>query len=180
MMAAEREEVVLRGLPISKGIGIGFPIFFSALDEEMAESHISKKEIEGEIVRYRTALARSRQDIEKLQKISAQEGTPEIVAILGTHLEMMQDPFLTSVIEEKIRARQQKIETVFFHLIEEYKQRFSILQDIYFQERVRDIVDVSRRILNHLSPISKARMSEMPHNSIILFNGIVEMILSYF
>jgi phosphotransferase system enzyme I (PtsI) len=172
-MAAEREEVVLRGLPISKGIGIGFPIFFSALDEELAESHISKKEIEGEIVRYRTALARSRQDIEKLQKISAQEGTPEIVAILGTHLEMMQDPFLTSVIEEKIRARQQKIETIFFHLIEEYKQRFSILQDIYFQERVRDIVDVSRRILNHLSPVSKARMSEMPHNSIILANELV-------
>ena len=172
-MAAEREELILRGLPISKGIGIGFPIFFSAFDEDVSESPISKKEIDEEIDRYRSALARSRQDVEKLQKISVQEGTPEIVAILGTHLEMMQDPLLTSVIEEKIRIRQQNIETVFFHLIEEYKQRFSILQDIYFQERVRDIVDVSRRILNHLRPIGKIRMAEMPHNSVILTHELV-------
>jgi len=172
-MGAEREEVVLRGLPISKGIGIGFPVFFSGLDEDVSEGVISKKEIEEEIVRYRFALARSREDVEKLQKASLHEGTPEIVAILGTHLEMMQDPLLTSVMEEKIRVRQQKIETVFFHLIEEYKQRFSILQDIYFQERVRDIVDVSRRILNHLRPFGKVRMSEMPHNSIILAQELV-------
>jgi len=172
-MAGEREEVVLRGLPISKGIGIGFPIFFTNFDEDISESQISKKEIEDEIDRYRSALARSRNDVEKLQKISLQDGTPEIVAILGTHLEMMQDPLLTSVIEEKIRVRQQKIETVFFHLIEEYKQRFSILQDIYFQERVRDIVDVSRRILNHLRPVGRIRMSEMPHNSIILAHELV-------
>ena len=168
-----KEEVIFRGLPISKGIGIGFPVFFSGFDEEIAESQISKKEIDEEIDRYRSALERSRQDVEKLQRISLAEGTPEIVAILGTHLEMMQDPLLTSVIEEKIRIRQQKIETVFFYLIEEYKQRFSILQDIYFQERVRDIVDVSRRILNHLHPAGKIRMSEMPHNSVILAHELV-------
>ena len=172
-MAAERQEVVLRGLPISKGIGIGSPIFFSNFDEDISEHKISKKEIEEEIGRYRFALARSREDIVKLQKVSQYEGTPEIVAILGTHLEMMQDPLLTSVIEEKIRTNQQKIETVFFYLIEEYKQRFSILQDIYFQERVRDIVDVSRRILNHLRPVSKTRMTEMPHNSVILAQELV-------
>ncbi len=137
------------------------------------ESPILKKDIEEEIERYRVALQRSRHDVEKLQKISLQEGTPEVVAILESHLEIMQDPLLTSVIEEKIRVRQQKIETVFFHLIQEYKQRFSILQDLYFQERVRDVVDVSRRILNHLRPLSKHKMTEMPHNSVIFAQELV-------
>src|SRR3989344_1927594 len=161
-------EVVLRGLPISKGIGIGFPIFFSGIEDEVPEVLIPKKEIDDEIDRYRRALDMSRKDLENLQKMSLNESPPEIVAILGTHLEMMHDPMITTGIEEKIRETQQNTEMIFRHLIDEYKQRFSSLQDTYFQERVRDIVDVSRRILGHLRPLGNARMADMPHNSIIL------------
>lgn len=170
---SQGEEVILRGLPISKGIGIGFPIFFASADDEVPEIAIPKKEIDKEIDRYRRALEQSRKDVEHLQKMSLHEGPPEIVAILGTHLEMMQDPMLTSVIEEKIREMQQNTESIFQHLIQEYKQRFSTLQDSYFQERVRDIVDVSRRILGHLRPLERVKMAEMPHNSIILTHELV-------
>lgn len=170
---AAGEEVILRGLPISKGIGIGFPIFFASIDDEIPEIAIPKKEIDKEIDRYRRALDLSRKDVENLQRMSLHEGPPEIVAILGTHLEMMQDPMMTSVIEERIRESQQNTESIFHHLIEEYKQRFSTLKDNYFQERVRDIVDVSRRILGHLRPLERIRMTEMPHNSVILTHELV-------
>ena len=167
------DEVVLRGLPISKGIGIGFPIFFAGIDDEVVEVLIPHKEIDVEIDRYRRALDMSRKDLENLQRMSLHEGPPEIVAILGTHLEMMQDPMITSGVVEKIRETHQNTEMIFHHLIEEYKLRFSSLQDSYFKERIRDIVDVSRRILGHLHPLGRARMTEMPHNSIILTNELV-------
>lgn len=167
------EEIVLRGMPISKGIGIGFPIFYPGIDDEVPNISIPHREIDQEIDRYRNALDLSRKDLENLQKMSLHEGPPEIVAILGTHLEMMKDPMITSGIEEKIRETQQNTEQIFHGLIEEYKIRFSSLKDSYFQERVRDIVDVSRRILGHLRPISRARMAEIPHNSIILTNELV-------
>lgn len=167
------EELILRGLPISKGIGIGFPVFFASLEDHVPEVVIPKKEIEQEIDRYRRALDLSRRDVESLQKLSLNDGPPEIVSILGTHLEMMQDPLLTSVIEERIRDMQRNIESIFHHIIEEYKQRFSTLKDHYFQERVRDIVDVSRRILGHLCPLERIKMGEMPHNSIILTHELV-------
>ncbi len=172
-MSDHGEEVILRGLPISKGIGIGFPVFFATVDDEIPEISISKKEIDKEIDRYRRALDLSRQDVEKLQKMSLHEGPPEIVSILGTHLEMMQDPLITSVIEDRIRENQQNTESIFRVLIEEYKQRFSTLTDNYFQERVRDIVDVSRRILGHLRPLERVRMAEMPNNSVILTHELV-------
>lgn len=172
-MKGQAEEVILRGLPVSKGIGIGFPIFFSNWDEDVPEIQISTKEIDQEIDRYRKALLLSREDLERLRKMSLHEGPPEIVAILGTHLEMMQDPMMTTVIEERIRDLQRNTESVFHLLIEEYKQRFSTLQDSYFQERVRDIVDVSRRILSHLRPLSRVKIGEIPHNSIILTHELV-------
>jgi phosphoenolpyruvate-protein phosphotransferase (PTS system enzyme I) len=172
-MPPGNEEIILRGIPISKGIGIGFPIFFASAEDQVPEIAIPKKEIELEIDRYRRALELSRQDVEVLQRLSLNEGPPEIVSILGTHLEMMQDPLLTSVIEERIRDMQRNTESIFHRIVEEYKARFSTLQDHYFQERVRDIVDVSRRILGHLRPLEQIKMGEIPHNSIILTHELV-------
>jgi phosphotransferase system enzyme I (PtsI) len=167
------EEIVLRGIPVSKGIGIGFPVFFANHEESFPEVQILPKDVENEVERYRFALHQSRQDVEKLRKISQREGAPEIVAILGTHLQMMQDPMMTTDIEEKIRTSQKNTESVFLNLIEEYKTRFNNLQDTYFQERVRDIIDVSRRILNYLNPLQRLTMNEIPNNSVILTHELV-------
>lgn len=169
----ENEEIIIRGSPISKGIGIGFPVFFSCADEEVSFHLISKKEVEEEIDRYRRALDLSRIDLENLQKISVRSGPSESVAILGTHLEIMKDPLITVDIEKKIRDTQQNTEWIFHHLIEEYKQRFSTLQDSYFQERIRDIIDISRRILGHLRPLGRVKIGDIPHNSVILAHELV-------
>lgn len=170
---SECEEIIIRGSSISKGIGIGFPVFFSGVDEEISHNLISNKEIETEINRYRRALDLSRKDLEYLQKMSLLEGPAEIVAILGTHLEIMKDPLITIGIEKKIRETQQNTELIFHHLIEEYRQRFSTLQDSYFQERVRDVIDISRRILGHLRPLARVKIADMPHNAIILAHELV-------
>ncbi|MBU6383281.1 MAG: phosphoenolpyruvate--protein phosphotransferase [Verrucomicrobia bacterium] len=173
MSFEQEDEIILRGIPISKGIGIGLPIFFVSAEDDVPEIAIPIKEVDLEISRYRRALEMSRQDIESLQKLSQTEGPPEIVSILGTHLEMMRDPLLTSGIEERIRDMQRKPESIFYRLIEEYKSRFSTLKDQYFQERVRDIIDVSRRILGHLRPLNQVKIGEVPHNSIILTHELV-------
>jgi phosphotransferase system enzyme I (PtsI) len=172
-MLSTVEEVILRGLPVSKGIGIGLPVFFSHWDEDVPELPIPLKEIDREIERYREALAHSCADVEKLRVMSLHEGPSEIAPILSTHLEIMKDPLMTTLMEEKIRHLQQNTESVFHHLIEEYKRRFSHLQDNYFQERVRDIVDVSRRILNHLCPLQRLKISELPNNSVVLTHELV-------
>lgn len=169
----QTEEVILRGLPISKGIGIGSPIFFFNPDDEIPEISIAKKEIDKEVERYRRALCLSRQDVEGLQQMSLHEGPPEIVAILGAHLEMLQDPLMTTVIEEKIRELQRNTESVVHHLIEEYKHKFSTLKDHYFQERVKDLVDVFKRILGHLRPLDKIKWGDIPSHSVILAHELV-------
>lgn len=170
MKAADRE-VILRGIPISKGIGIGSPVFFACANEEIDETPI--QEVDTEIDRYRRALDLSRKDVETLQKISLGDGSEEIVSILGTHLELLQDPLFTSVIEEKIRHMQRNTESIVLQFIEEYKARFSTLKDHYFQERVKDIDDISQRILGHLRPIGRTKMKEIPSNSIILTHELV-------
>jgi phosphotransferase system enzyme I (PtsI) len=172
-MTKVQEEIVLRGSSISKGIGIGFPIFVAGSDTVPTSVLTGYREVEEEIHRYRRALDLSRQDLEKLHETSVQGGPAEIVAILGTHLEIMKDPLITTDIERKIRDTQQNTESIFHHLIEEYKHRFNSLQDSYFQERIRDVVDISQRILGHLRPIPRLKMSDIPHNTVILAYELV-------
>lgn len=167
------EEIILRGLPISRGIGIGLPLFFCAIDEEIPEENIDANKIESEVARYRHALALSRQDVERLQQLSLNDGPPEIVNILGAHLEMLQDPLLTTVIEEKIRTIGKNPESIVMKVIDEYKKRFRAIKDGYFQERVRDIIDVSRRVLGHLRPVEMMKLCSVPSNSIILAHDLV-------
>lgn len=167
------EEIVLRGLPISRGIGIGLPLFFSTTDDEVLEISISQNKIEDEVERYRQALQLSRQDVERLQQLSLNDGPPEIVNILGAHLEMLQDPLMTTVMEEKIRSICKNPEFVIVNVIDEYKKRFRSIKDGYFQERIRDIVDVSRRVLGHLRPVKSAQFSSIPSNSIVLAHDLV-------
>lgn len=172
-MISPVEEVILRGVPVSKGIGIGLPVFFSNWDDDVPELQIPHQEIDQEIERYRHALSLSCTDVENLRTISLREGPSEIALILSTHLELMRDPMMTTLMEEKIRHLQRNTESVFQHLIEEYKGRFKHLQDSYFQERVRDIIDVSRRVLNHLCPLQRLKISELPNNSIVLTHELV-------
>jgi phosphoenolpyruvate-protein phosphotransferase (PTS system enzyme I) len=166
------EEITLRGSPISKGIGIGCPVYFSCFEEEATSPYFCiHKEVDEEIDRYRKALDLSRKDLENLQKNSVHSS--EVHAILGTHLEIMKDPMMTTGIEKKIRDTHQNTEWVFHHLIEEYKHRFNSLKDNFFQERIRDIVDISQRILGHLRCPGRMKISEVPHNSVILAHELV-------
>ena len=167
------EEVVLRGSPISKGIGIGVPVYFSNIETQSKLDFIALHEVEEEIARYRKALDLSRKDLMHLQKMSSLKGSNEIAAILATHLEMMQDPLIEVEIEEKIRSTKQNTESIFHHLIEEYKVRFSAIDDSYFQERIKDIIDISQRILGHLRPLVKRSVVDLPANCVILAQELV-------
>ncbi len=170
---SEKRELVLKGSPISKGIGIGFAVFLNNTGGDICADLIPKKEIEQEIHRYRKALDLSRRDLEKLQQESLERGHSEVVAILGTHLEIMKDPLITIGVEKRIRETEQNTEWIFHHLIEEYRVRFNHLKDQYFYERIRDIEDVSQRILGYLRPLNRMKISNVPHNSIILANELV-------
>ncbi|MDE3055541.1 MAG: phosphoenolpyruvate--protein phosphotransferase [Verrucomicrobiota bacterium] len=166
-------ELILRGTPISKGVGIGAPIFLSLAEEEVSEAPLSECGVEDEVERYRRALSLSRSDLQRLQLLSDQDEQPEVTAILGTHLEMIEDPLLTQEVEARIRSRQRKTETIFHHLITEYRNRFTVLQDSYFRERVRDIVDLSRRIITHLHSPSTEKGDTLAHRSVLISHELM-------
>lgn len=160
---------IIKGLPLSQGVVLGFPLFFLPNEEQVPEYLLEEHQIENEINRYRYALISSKQEIKTLQDKLSNEGLKEIVSILETHLQMLQDPFLTEGVEEKIRSSKKNPEAVFTDSLHAYTASFN-KESLYFQERVQDVTDISKRILTHL--LDKNPAKNIPPDSIVLIEEL--------
>ncbi len=164
-----QKEVRIKGFPVSEGIAIGIPLFWVLEEESIPAVPITLGEVDDEINRYRNALSSSREDLHRLKKDLVQEGSEEAVTILDSHIQMLEDPLITTNMEEKIRQMMQNTESVFHSVMTDYENRFTRTTESIFQQRMADVVDLAKRVLSHLSPYSPKRFSfaDVPPNSII-------------
>lgn len=167
------KEIHLQGFPICPGIAIGRPFFFSILDDSVPEFSVPDHEIEKEVARYYRALKHSQQDVFTLQQQLKFEGVFEGAAILSSHLEMMQDPLMNERVEEEIRSKGKNTEYVFHSVIGEYEKKFNNkINDRFFRERLKDIHDISRRVIGHLRKNERLSLANIPTRSIVFANEL--------
>ncbi len=168
------EEIIIQGAPISGGIAIGNLFFLEGFQEEVVpELSISAKEVEKEVGRYRRAVHSSREDLHDLQSFLAKEGSSEAVSIIDTHIQMLEDPFMTTFMEKKIRQGMKNTETVFRSVMVEYEKEFSKVKDNFFKQRLLDVKDLSQRILRNLHPRKAIKTEDIPDNSVIFTKELV-------
>ncbi len=162
----EDDEIRLKGSPISEGIAIGNLYFLEdEKDDALPDFTIQASEIDKEIQRYRDAISSSRQDLHAIQNRLAEEGSSEAVSIIDSHIQMLEDPLMTTVMEDKIRQMMKNTESVFRSVMSDYEKRFSRIKDTFFRQRLMDVKDISKRILKHLFP--KKSSDQIPQNSVI-------------
>lgn len=160
-------EVCLRGYPICPGIAIGTPFIFTKIEEKVPEFTIAEQDIDEEVARYYKALKSSRKDLLILQKRLKKEGGTQSVDILNAHLEITKDPLMTKQVEREIRKKGKNTESVFKSVIGEYEKRFSRITDQFFQERLQDFQDISRRIIQHLSQQKPTTLADLASSAIV-------------
>lgn len=171
-MAALNQEVILQGTPICRGIAIGHPYFFTLPEEMIPEYGITGDAVHEEIARYQQALALGREDIKSLQDRLRRECIFDGVAILEAHLLIMQDPMLTTHVEEQVRITKKNVDYVFQIIMKKYQKKFDAITDPFFRERFKDIQDISRRILGHLRHSAHRCLADIPPNSIVFASDL--------
>ena len=166
-MLANSQEIFLKGTPICRGIAIGKPFFLILVEDKVPEFSIKIADVESEVIRYQRALLKAKEDIKLLQKKLQNERIFDGAAILDAHLQMMQDPLLTSQVEKKIRIELKNAEYVFQNIITEYREKFNSIADPFFRERFKDIKDISKRVLGELRESVRVCLADIPKDSII-------------
>ncbi len=175
------KEIRLRGFPVSEGIAIGLLHYLSENEEDpIPEFAIDYEAEEEHIHRFQKALSHSRRDLENLHETLQVRGHSEAAMIIGTHIQMLEDPMITEEVHTRIRQTRKNVETVFGSVIQDIEKQMQTQGNSYFQERITDVKDLSMRVMRHLRKASKQRFEEIPPNSIVMVGHLAPSYVAAF
>jgi len=149
-MTNNSKEVVLKGIPASPGICHGFAMLFAQINIDIPVYDISEDGISIEKERFEKAIIATREEIIQIRdQVSNSLGKDEAL-IFDAHLMVLEDNALITETIQHLEQNKQNVEYSFNVVVERYINFFKTIEDEYLRERVSDIKDVSRRVLNNL------------------------------
>lgn len=142
---------VLQGIPGSPGIAIGPAYVERPIDVDPTARSIHADDIDAEVVRFREAVARSKEQLGVIRDRVADLHVPEPRLILDTHLLILEDEMLIEDTISAIRREKVSADAALRDTMEKVRAAFSSIEDEYFRERVNDVDQVAERILRNLA-----------------------------
>lgn len=163
----------LVGIPVSSGVAIGPALVLHAEDfPTTPQLKIAGDRIPEEITRFEDALTRTRAEILGIRKKLSQEIGREQSDIFTAHLLILEDRSLIEDVISAIREKQVNAEYAFSTVVEKYFRAFSQVDDEYLKERVADIRDVARRLIENLAGKGQNPLAHLTEKVIIIAHDL--------
>jgi phosphotransferase system enzyme I (PtsI) len=144
------QKTVLAGVAASPGISIGKAHLVDRSKVEfLYQSLISEPLVEEEVERFEHAVEQAREQLEQI-KAGMNDELVSHAFILDAHLLLLKDRLIHDTTVEMIREERINAEWALAQAVEQARDRFSKIKDDYIRSRIKDIEDVTDRILNNL------------------------------
>jgi phosphotransferase system enzyme I (PtsI) len=161
-----------KGVGVSPGIAIGRAVIVEKRVASVYRVPIREDEVEGEIMRFRESLTKTRDELLELKaKVSRSMGD-EYAQIFEAHAMIVGDASFGEKVAQKIEEEQVNAEWALAEVQEELQARFNSFDDDYLRERVADVKDVAERVLVNLQGIAHHDLSEIKHDVIIIADDL--------
>ncbi len=172
-MSNRAASVRLTGLVTARGLAAG-PVFISrgAGRLQIPEYVVPFGRESEELQRMERARAEVKRDLESLVAVLRERTGREDVMVFECHLMILEDPLLTEETNRNVMAAHLNAEAALCRCVEKTREQFSRMNDPYFRERVRDLDDVERRLLNALAGRSGDARIELKAPSIIVADDL--------
>jgi phosphotransferase system enzyme I (PtsI) len=162
----------LAGVGASPGIAVGMAHFLGG-PVEVQERRIFPEEVDTEIERYAQALARSDDQMLRIQQqIAAQEGDGQEYSILEAHRLMLSDVHLVEETRRIIRTEHVSAEWALRKAVDQIRAVFNRIEDPYFRERRSDVDMIGERILRNLVGMSPPGQDEVPQGAVVFAHDL--------
>ena len=142
--------IIIRGLPVSKGIAIGQCRVLEHGQNIIEKQQIEKKDIPKELRRLEKALKTTLTDLKKIKRNISPSIKKNIGLFLDTHMLLIKDDEFILNIKGKISSKLYSSE---WSLYDEYlsiKSSFDDMEDDYIKQRIEDVSHVVKMILKNL------------------------------
>jgi phosphotransferase system enzyme I (PtsI) len=166
------QELRFEGSALSRGIAIGVPYIIDTVIEKIPDITLPREHIQSEIERYKRALASAKNDLVNLREQLEQEGIKDGASVLESHVQLTEDPLLTTGIADEIAVSCKNAEFVLAKAMRKVSKKFERMQDPFFQQRFEIVQDIYKRVLERLRQGKHNSFSEIPPGSVVFAQTI--------
>ncbi len=157
----------LGGVGASPGIAVGVAHFLGG-PVEVQGRRVSADQVDTEIARFAEALARSDEQLLRIQhEIAIQQGDGHEYRILEAHRLMLSDVHLVEETRRIIAAEQVSAEWALQRALDQIRAVFGRIEDPYFRERRSDVDMIGERIQRNLVGVTPPDHQEVPRGSVV-------------
>ena len=143
--------VVLKGIPVSAGISIGKAFFLSRSHiYKLPRQTLADELIPAETARLEAAFKQTKDELTAIRGKLPPE-LREHALIMDSHLMILSDPKLAGAAKKHVLQLRINAEWALEKAVAEIDAAFNALEDPYFKERMQDVRNVAKRVLDHLA-----------------------------
>lgn len=166
------KEIILEGVAASPGVAHGLAFVILQKELEIPVYEIPAKQLDHEKERFEKALLEARSQLTQIRHEIADRLGENEARIFDAHIMVLED---RALIEETLREMEEtgyNVEYCFREVSNRFIEAFEALDDDYLKERVKDIEDVSRRLLQILLGQTQKNLMELVSERIIVSEDI--------
>lgn len=164
---AAKAQVVLSGVSASPGIAIG-KVFLVPDDRFTIETHtIAETQVADEIKRLQNAIVKTLDDLQHDGALTEKKIGKDHARIFEFHRMMLEDPYFLEEVFTLIRNQCLNAATAFAQYLDHYAEQLG-KKDKIFRDRVADVRDIKRRVLQHLYGTTAQRLEHATEAMIIV------------
>jgi len=155
----------IQGIAVSDGIS--FAKAYCLKDPDLSFEKVTVLDVQEELERFKTARGKAKKELQEIYEIAQVKFGADKAAIFAAHLLVLEDPEMIAATESKIVSGI-NAEYALDEVANMYIEMFERIDNIYMQERVADIRDVSKRVLGHLLGIEMVDMNRLTSDVVIV------------
>jgi phosphotransferase system enzyme I (PtsI) len=162
-----KKEEIVQGVAASPGVAHGEVFVIHQRDLEIPVLELESTYIPREIERFERTLFETRKEILRVRNEVAERLGEGEAKIFDAHLLVLED---TALIDETIRQVEEthyNVEHCYSEVAQRYIDVFAALDDEYIKERMTDIRDVTRRVLQNLLGQTAQNLYEMTSERVV-------------
>jgi phosphotransferase system enzyme I (PtsI) len=160
--------IFYQGISASPGIAVGKAFLYIEDTSVIPRYPITPDEVEGEVSRYQRAVKKAGDEITQIKNDIADDTSDEH-RMLESHLLMLYDPIFTDQVSASVGEVLKNVEWVLSDLVTDLVDKLQAAQDSYLRDRISDIHDVTRRVIDHLMyKRKKETLADLTREAIIV------------
>jgi phosphoenolpyruvate-protein phosphotransferase (PTS system enzyme I) len=161
-----------RGIGVSSGVVVGDAVVMETEETRVPRRTVPEGQVSGEVVVLSRAFDSARTEVAgEREQFAARAGT-EIADIFGFHERWLADPKPLKEIAALIETKYYSAAYAVSVFMRRYRRRFQEMASPYLQDRAKDVLDIERRLLHHISGETQHGLEQLAEPVIIVAHDL--------